>query len=70
MGELVLSASGRFRGRETGCDRDRRRAVGLSVPYLLRLGVDVGAVADSLARAPFVVLGAAIAVYFAWQRTQ
>jgi hypothetical protein len=39
-------------------------------PYILDLGLDAGAVANTLSRAPFVVLGAGIAVYFAWQRTQ
>jgi hypothetical protein len=70
MGELVLRASGRFRGRQTGWI-----AVGGCIwtylfPYLLALGVDAGAVANSLSRAPFVVLGAAIAAYIAYQRTQ
>jgi hypothetical protein len=70
MGELVLSASGRFRSPVTGWI-----AVGGCIwtylfPYLLALGIDIGAVADTLARAPFVVVGAAIAAYVSYQRTQ
>jgi hypothetical protein len=70
MGELVLWASGRFRGRETGWIALGGALWAYLFPYLLGLGLDVGAVADSLARAPFVVLGAGIAAYFAFQRTQ
>jgi hypothetical protein len=70
MGELVLWASGRFRGRETGWIALGGALWAYLFPYLLVLGLDVGAVADSLARAPFVVLGAGIAAYFAFQRTQ
>jgi hypothetical protein len=70
MGELVLWASGRFRSRTTGWIAAAGAIWAYVFPYLLALGVDVGAVADSLARAPFVVLGAAIAAYVAFQRTQ
>jgi hypothetical protein len=70
MGELVLSASGRFRGPETGWIAIGGCVWAYLFPYLLALGVDVGEVADNLARAPFVVLGAAIAAYVAYQRTQ
>jgi hypothetical protein len=70
MGEAVLAASGRFRSPTTGWI-----AVGGSLwaylfPYVLFYGADLGGVADSLARAPFVVLGAAIAGYVAFNRTQ
>jgi hypothetical protein len=70
MGELVLAASGRFRGRETGLIAVGGAIWAYVFPYLLVLGVDIGEVADSLSRAPFVVLGAGIAAYFAYQRTQ
>jgi hypothetical protein len=70
MGELVLSASGRFRSPTTGWIAIGGCLWAYLFPYLLALGVDVGAVADSLGRAPFVVLGAAIAAYVAWGRTQ
>jgi hypothetical protein len=70
MGEAVLTASGRFRSPTTGWI-----AVGGSVwayvfPYVLFYGANVGAVADSLSRAPFVVIGAAVAGYVAFNRTQ
>jgi hypothetical protein len=70
MGELVLVASGRFRGSTTGWIAVGGCIWAYLVPYLIVLGVDIGEVADSLSRAPFVVLGAAIAAYFAYQRTQ
>jgi hypothetical protein len=70
MGELVLAASGRFRGRETGWIAAAGCVWTYLFPYLLALGVNVGAVADTLARAPFVVLGAGIAAYVAYQRAQ
>jgi hypothetical protein len=70
MGELVLAASGRFRGPTTGWIAVGGCIWAYLVPYLLILGVDFGEVADSLARAPFVVLGAGIAAYIAYQRTQ
>jgi hypothetical protein len=70
MGELVLAASGRWRGPETGWIAVGGALGAYVFPYVLVLGVDVGEVADTLARAPFVVLGAAIAAYVAYQRTQ
>ncbi len=70
MGELVLWASGRFRSRTTGWIAVGGCIWAYLFPYLLVLGVDVGDVADSLTRAPFVVLGAGIAGYVAYQRTQ
>jgi hypothetical protein len=70
MGELVLAASGRFRGRETGLIAAGGVIWTYLFPYLLVLGVNVGGVADSLARAPFVVLGAGIGAYIAYGRTQ
>ena len=70
MGELVLAASGRWRGRETGWIAIGGALWAYLFPYLLALGVNVGEVADTLARAPFVVLGAGIAAYVAYNRTQ
>jgi hypothetical protein len=70
MGELVLRASGRFRAPTTGWIAVGGCIWAYLFPYLLFLGVDVGAVADSLSRAPFVVIGAGIAAYVAYQRTQ
>jgi hypothetical protein len=69
MGELVLWASGRYRAPITGWI-----AVGGCVwtylaPYLLFYGADLGDVARS-GNAIFVVLGAGIAAYIAYQRTQ
>jgi hypothetical protein len=70
MGELVLAASGRFRAPLTGWIAAAGCIWAYAFPYLLVLGADVGAVANSLGRAPFVVLGAGIAAYVAYQRTQ
>jgi hypothetical protein len=70
MGELVLAASGRFRSPTTGWIAVGGCIWAYLFPYLLYLGADLGEVADSLARAPFVVLGAGIAAYVAYQRTQ
>ena len=70
MGELVLRASGRFRAPVTGWIAAGGAIWSYLVPYLLVLGLDVGEVANSLTRAPFVVLGAGIAAYVAYQRTQ
>jgi hypothetical protein len=70
MGEAVLAASGRFRGPETGWIAVGGCIWAYLFPYLLFYGADVGDVADSLSRAPFVVLGAAIAAYVAFNRTQ
>lgn len=68
MGELVLWASGRYRGSETA-----RLAVAGAIwsylfPFILFYGLDVGAVADSMLGAPFVVLGAVLAAYVAYRR--
>jgi hypothetical protein len=70
MGELVLWGSGRFRGPTTGWIAVGGAIGAYVFPYLIALGADVGEVADSLSRAPFVVLGAVIAAYVAYQRTQ
>jgi hypothetical protein len=70
MGELVLAASGRFRAPVTGWIAVAGCVWAYLFPYLLALGVDVGNVADSLSRAPFVVLGAVIAAYVAYRRIQ
>jgi hypothetical protein len=68
MGELVLAASGRFRAPVTGWIAVAGCIWAYLFPYLVSLGVDVGGVADSLSRAPFVVLGAAIAAFVAYRR--
>jgi hypothetical protein len=70
MGELVLAASGRFRAPVTGWIAAAGCIWAYAFPYLLYYGINLGSVANSLARAPFVVLGAAIAAYVAYQRTQ
>jgi hypothetical protein len=70
MGEVVLAASGRYRAPATGWIAVGGCLWAYLVPYLIFLGADLGAVADSLSRAPFVVIGAAIAGYVAYQRTQ
>jgi hypothetical protein len=70
MGELVSSASGRYRAPATGWIAAGGCIWAYAFPYLLYYGADLGEVADTLSRAPFVVLGAAIACYVAYQRTQ
>jgi hypothetical protein len=69
MGELVLWASGRFRGSATGWIAIGGCIWAYAAPYLLFYGADLGDVARS-GSAAFVVLGAAIAGYVAYQRTQ
>jgi hypothetical protein len=70
MANLVLWASGRFRGPTTGYIAVGGALWAYLFPYAVYYGADLGDVANSLSRTPFVVLGAGIAVYFAWQRTQ
>jgi hypothetical protein len=70
MGELVLAASGRWRGRETGVIAVAGALWAYLFPYLLALVVDAGETANRVGVAPFVVLGAAIAAYVAYNRTQ
>jgi hypothetical protein len=70
MGEAVLTASGRFRSPTTGLIAVGGCVWAYAFPYVLFYGANVGEVADSLARAPFVVLGAAVAGYVAYNRTQ
>jgi hypothetical protein len=69
MGELVLRASGRFRGRETGWIAIGGCVWTYVVPYGLFYGVDLGDVARS-GSLVFVLAGAGIACYVAYQRTQ
>ncbi|MGH2978666.1 MAG: hypothetical protein ACRDLQ_03395 [Solirubrobacterales bacterium] len=69
MGELVLRASGRYRGPETGWIAIAGCVWTYVVPYGLFYGVDVGDVARS-GSLLFVLLGAGIACYVAYQRTQ
>jgi hypothetical protein len=70
MGKAVLTASGRFRSPTTGLIAIGGCVWAYVFPYVLFYGADVGDVADSLSRAPFVVLGAAVAGYVAYNRTQ
>lgn len=70
MGELVLWGSGRYRSKTTSWVAVGGCVWSYLVPYLLALGVDLGAVANSLSRAPFVVLGAIIACYVAYRRVE
>ena len=67
MGELVLWASGRYRGRETGLIAIGGCIWTYVVPYGLFYGVDLGDVARSGSLA-FVFLGAVIACYVAYNR--
>jgi hypothetical protein len=69
MGELVLWASGRYRGPVTGWIAVGGCVWTYAATYLLFYGVDVGDVARS-GNALFVALGLAIAGYVAYQRTQ
>jgi hypothetical protein len=69
MGELVLWASGRYRGPVTGRIAVLGCIWAYAAPYLLFYAGDIGDVARS-GSAAFVVLGAAIAGYIAYQRVQ
>ncbi len=69
MGELVLRASGHYRGPETGYIAIGGCVWTYAVPYGLFYGVDLGDVARSGSLA-FVFIGAVIACYVAFQRTQ
>jgi hypothetical protein len=69
MGELVLWGSGRYRGPTTGAIAIGGCIWTYVVPYILFYGVDIGDIARSAALA-WVVIGAAIACYVAYQRTQ
>ncbi len=68
MGELVLWASGRYRSVETARVALFGAIWSYLSPFIMFYGLDLGAVADSLARAPFVVLGTALAAYVAYRR--
>ena len=70
MGELVLRASGRFRGRTTAAIAIAGCIWAYAFPYLLTLGVDVGGTAQRVTGGTWVVIGAVIACYIAYQRTQ
>jgi hypothetical protein len=69
MGELVLWASGRFRGRETGFIAIGGCIWTYVVPYGLFYGVDLGDVARSSSLI-WVFAGAGVACYVAWNRVQ
>lgn len=68
MAELVLWASGRFRGRETALIALGGAIWSYLTPYIFSFGFNLGVVADTLARSPFVLLGVAIAGYVAYNR--
>ena len=69
MSELVLWASGRYRGRTSGLIAIGGCIWSYVVPYGFFYGVDIGDVARSASLA-WVVIGAAIACWVAYQRTQ
>jgi predicted RNA-binding Zn-ribbon protein involved in translation (DUF1610 family) len=69
MGELVLWASGRYRGRETALIALGGCIWTYVVPYGLFYGVDLGDVARS-GSLVFVFIGAVIACYVAYNRVQ
>jgi len=69
MGEVVLAASGRYRGPTTGWIAVGGCIWAYAVPYLIYYGVDLGGVARS-ANLIWVVFGAAIAGYVAYNRVQ
>jgi hypothetical protein len=69
MGEAVLAASGRYRAPVTGWIAIGGCIWAYAVPYLIYYGADVGDVARSAGFA-WVVIGAAIACYVAYNRTQ
>ena len=68
MGALVLWAAGGYRGIETARVAAFGAIWSYLVPFIIFFGLDLGLVANSLARAPFVVLGAALAAYIAYRR--
>jgi hypothetical protein len=69
MSEIVLWGSGRYRSPTTGLIAIGGCVWTYVVPYVLFYGVDVGEVARSASLA-WVVIGAAIACYVAYTRTQ
>jgi hypothetical protein len=69
MSEIVLWASGRFRGPSTGAIAVGGSVWTYVVPYGLFYGADIGDIARSAGLA-WVFIGAAIACYVAYTRTQ
>ena len=69
MGEAVLTASGRYRAPTTGWIAVGGCIWAYAVPYLLYYGANFGAVARS-AGLVWVVLGAGVACYVAYNRVQ
>jgi len=70
MGEVVLTASGRFRAPVTGWIAVGGCIWAYLFPYLLYYGADVGDVVRTLGSAPFLLAGIGVACYVAYQRTQ
>jgi hypothetical protein len=69
MSEAVLAASGRYRGPTTGWIAVAGCVWAYAVPYLLYYGTNLGDVARS-ANLVWVAIGAGIAGYVAYNRTQ
>ena len=69
MGEIVLWGSGRYRGQTSGLIAIGGCIWTYVVPYGLFYGVDLGDIARSAGLA-WVVIGAAIACYVAYNRVQ
>ena len=69
MSQLVLWASGRYRGPLTGWIAVAGSIWAYVVPYAIFYGANLGDVARS-GNAAFVLIGTAIAGYVAYQRTQ
>ena len=69
MGETVLMASGRYRSPVTGWIAVGGCVWAYAVPYLLYYGADLGAIARS-GNLAWVAIGAGIAGYVAFNRTQ
>jgi hypothetical protein len=69
MGEVVLAASGRYRAPITGWIAVGGSIWAYAVPYLIFYGTDLGDVARS-ASLVWVAIGAGIAGYVAYHRTQ
>ncbi len=69
MSEIVLWGSGRYRGRTTSLIAVGGCIWTYVVPYILFYGISIGDIARSAGLA-WVVIGAAIACYVSYNRTQ
>lgn len=68
MAEIVLWAAARYRSVGTARVALAGALWSYLSPYIIFYGLDLGAVADNLARAPFVAIGAALAAFVAYRR--